>query len=31
MEACKKAIIIYAQEIKEYLPELSNDLISKYE
>ena len=31
VEACRKAILIYAEEIKDYLPELSQDLIEKYE
>ena len=30
IEACKKAILVYAEEIKEHLPELSNDLKNKY-
>jgi hypothetical protein len=30
VEACRKAILIYAEEIKDYLPELSKDLIEKY-
>jgi hypothetical protein len=31
VNACRKAILIYANEIKEYLPELSKELIEKYE
>ena len=30
VNACKKAILTYADSIKEFLPELSNDLINKY-
>jgi hypothetical protein len=30
VDACRKAIITYASEIKDYLPELSNDLYEKY-
>jgi hypothetical protein len=30
VEACRKTILTYANEIKDYLPELSNDLIEKY-
>lgn len=28
--ACRKAVIVYANEIKEHLPELSKDLIVRY-
>lgn len=28
--ACRKAVLYYAEEIKEHLPELSKDLIRKY-
>ena len=28
--ACRKAILTYAEEIKEHLPELSQDLIRRY-
>lgn len=30
IEACRKAVISYAENIKEYLPELSQDLINRY-
>lgn len=30
VNACRKAILLYANEIKSYLPELSKDLIDKY-
>ena len=30
VNSCKKAILTYADSIKEFLPELSNDLINKY-
>ena len=30
VQACRKAILTYATEIKDYFPELSNDLINKY-
>ena len=30
VEACRKAILTYADEIKGYLPELSKDLIERY-
>ncbi len=29
--ACRKAILTYAEEIKDVLPELAKDLINKYE
>ena len=29
-EACRKAILTYAKEIKEHLPELSGDIFEKY-
>ena len=31
VEACRKAVLKYAEEIKDYLPELSKDLLDKYE
>lgn len=31
MEACRKAILFYAELIKYHLPELSYDLISRYD
>lgn len=31
LEACRKAILTYAYEIKEHLPLLSKELIEKYE
>ena len=30
IEACKKAVLYYANEIKDHLPELSKDLIKRY-
>ena len=30
VEACRKAILTYAEEIKDYLPELSKDLFDRY-
>jgi hypothetical protein len=30
VNACRKAILVYANEIKSYLPELSSDLIERY-
>lgn len=30
IEACKKAVLCYANEIKEHLPKLSEDLIERY-
>lgn len=30
LNACKKAIETYANEIKPYIPQLSDDLIKKY-
>lgn len=30
MEACRKAVLKYADEIKEHLPELSKDLFDRY-
>lgn len=30
LEACRKAVLIYAQEINNHLPVLSKDLIHKY-
>jgi len=30
IEACKKAILVYAEEIKDHLPLLSKDLLTKY-
>lgn len=30
VDACRKAILTYAEEIKDYLPELSKDLFEKY-
>ena len=30
IEACRKAILVYANEIKDHRPELSKDLIEKY-
>lgn len=31
INACRKAVLTYAEEIREHLPELSNDLIKRYE
>lgn len=31
IDACRKAIMTYADEIKNHLPELSTDLIKRYE
>ena len=28
--ACRKAVLVYAEEIKDHLPELAADLIEKY-
>ena len=30
ISACRKAVLMYAEEIKEHLPELSKDLIQRY-
>ena len=30
VEACRKAILTYAEEVKDYLPELSKDLFDRY-
>ena len=30
IEACRKAVLAYANEIKEHLPKLSEDLIARY-
>ena len=30
IDACRKAILTYANEIKNHLPELSKDLINRY-
>lgn len=30
INACRKAVLTYANEIKEHLPELSRDLIDRY-
>lgn len=30
VEACRKAVLFYANEIKDHLPELSKDLIQRY-
>lgn len=30
IEACRKAVLTYANEIKEHLPKLSEDLITRY-
>ena len=30
IEACRKAVITYAENIKEHLPELAQDLIERY-
>ena len=30
IEACRKAVINYAENIREHLPELANDLFIKY-
>lgn len=30
INACRKAVLTYANEIKEHLPELSKDLIDRY-
>lgn len=30
VSACRKAVLAYANEIKDFLPKLSNDLIKKY-
>jgi len=29
-EACRKAVLLYAEEIKNHLPNLSKDLIKRY-
>jgi len=30
MEACRKAILVYAEEVKEFLPHVSKDIKSRY-
>lgn len=30
LEACRKAVLIYAEEIKNHLPKLSEDIINRY-
>jgi hypothetical protein len=30
VEACRKAVLTYAEEIKDYLPQLSKDLFDRY-
>lgn len=30
LEACRKAVLVYAEEIKDHLPKLSADLIERY-
>lgn len=30
VEACRKAVLVYADEIRDYLPDLSKDLIERY-
>jgi len=30
LEACRKAVLFYAEQIKDHLPELSKDLTEKY-
>jgi len=30
IDACRKALLVYANEIKEHLPDLSEDLINRY-
>ena len=30
IEACRKAILVYAESIKSYIPKLSSDLIDRY-
>lgn len=30
VEACRKAVLVYAEEIRDYLPDLSKDLIERY-
>lgn len=30
IEACRKAVLVYAEEIKNHLPQLSEDLILRY-
>lgn len=30
VEACRKAVLVYAEEIKNHLPELSKELFEKY-
>lgn len=30
IEACRKAVLAYAEEIRDHLPELSDDLINRY-
>jgi len=30
IEVCRKAVITYAENIKEHLPELAQDLIARY-
>ncbi len=30
IDACRKAVLFYANEIKDHLPDLSKDLVKKY-
>lgn len=30
IEACKKAVLVYAEEMREELPDLANDLFLRY-
>ena len=30
VEACRKAVLKYAEEIRDYLPDLSKDIFEKY-
>lgn len=30
IESCRKSILLYAEEIKDHLPQLSKDIIKKY-
>lgn len=31
IEACRRAILVYADEIEEHLPELANDIYNKFD
>ena len=30
IEACRKAVLVYAEQIKDHIPQLSEDLIERY-